>query len=438
VPSLADIDNFASTLNLTNGTIDSGTLADTYDLYTNNLVIAESGSTPGYIVEFVFTNVQQFNRVRANYRYFSIAAASAHVVNLEIFNYAISDWVVLSNFGVTGNLIFHDFPIVDTDYIDAGEAKVRFNHPQSGNTNHRLAIDYMNLVYGFAGSEGAQGVTGATGVTGPIGATGVTGPTGVGETGVAGATGPVGVTGVTGATGVQGPVGVTGVTGATGPVGVTGATGPQGIIGETGVTGATGSIGETGATGPQGLIGETGVTGVTGPVGVTGATGPQGAIGETGVTGVTGPAGATGVTGPVGVTGATGPIGETGATGPISAVTASILFQVSNDGVALTTGIKGDVLIPFNATITEWSLLADQTGSAVVDIWKDTYGNYPPTSGDSITGSAKPTITSSNKGQSSTLTGWTTTINAGETLRFNLDSVSTIQRLSINIKISRT
>jgi hypothetical protein len=194
----------------------------------------------------------------------------------------------------------------------------------------------------------------------------------------------------------------------------------------------------TGATGPQGIIGETGVTGATGPIGETGATGSQGLIGETGVTGVTGPAGTTGVTGPVGVTGATGPVGETGATGPISAVTASILFQVSNDGAALTTGIKGDVLIPFNATITEWSLLADQTGSVVVDIWKDTYGNYPPTSGDSITGSAKPTITSSNKGQSSTLTGWTTTINAGETLRFNLDSVSTIQRLSINIKISRT
>lgn len=282
--------------------------------------------------------------------------------------------------------------------------------------------------------DGDQWVELGPRIFGPQGATGPTGPQGD-PGGATGATGPIGETG---ATGPQGTIGETGVTGATGPVGVTGATGPQGIIGETGVTGATGPAGVTGATGPQGIIGETGVTGATGPIGETGATGSQGLIGETGVTGVTGPAGTTGVTGPVGVTGATGPVGETGATGPISAVTASILFQVSNDGAALTTGIKGDVLIPFNATITEWSLLADQTGSVVVDIWKDTYGNYPPTSGDSITGSAKPTITSSNKGQSSTLTGWTTTINAGETLRFNLDSVSTIQRLSINIKISRT
>jgi hypothetical protein len=114
------------------------------------------------------------------------------------------------------------------------------------------------------------------------------------------------------------------------------------------------------------------------------------------------------------------------------------LFQVFNDGAALTTGIKGDVVIPFNATITEWSLLADQSGSVVVDIWKDTYGNYPPTSGDSITASAKPSISSGNKGQSSTLTGWTTAIAAGDILRFNVDSVSTIQRLSINLKVSRT
>ena len=144
------------------------------------------------------------------------------------------------------------------------------------------------------------------------------------------------------------------------------------------------------------------------------------------------------MTGPTGVTGVTGVTGATGASGPVSTVDASILFQVSNDGAALTTGIKGDVLIPFNATITEWSLLADQTGSVVVDIWKDTYANYPPTAGDTITASAKPTISSSNKGQSSTLTGWTTTITAGDILRFNIDSVSTIQRLSINLKISRT
>lgn len=113
-------------------------------------------------------------------------------------------------------------------------------------------------------------------------------------------------------------------------------------------------------------------------------------------------------------------------------------FVIDGGGATLTTGIKGDLEIPFACTITQWTLLADQSGSVVVDIWKDTYANYPPTVADTITASAKPTITSSTKGQSSTLTGWTTSVSAGDTIRFNIDSVTTIQRVTISLKVTRT
>ena len=113
-------------------------------------------------------------------------------------------------------------------------------------------------------------------------------------------------------------------------------------------------------------------------------------------------------------------------------------FVIDGGGATLTTGIKGDLEIPFACTITQWTLLADQSGSVVVDIWKDTYANYPPTVADTITASAKPTISSSTKGQSSTLTGWTTSVSAGDTIRFNIDSVTTIQRVTISLKVTRT
>lgn len=116
----------------------------------------------------------------------------------------------------------------------------------------------------------------------------------------------------------------------------------------------------------------------------------------------------------------------------------SITFLISGGGSTVATGIAGDLTIPFNCTITEWTLLADQTGSVVVDIWKDTYANYPPTVADTITGSAKPTISAGVKGQSSTLTGWTTTITAGDTLRFNVDSASLITRVTLSLKVKRT
>lgn len=112
-------------------------------------------------------------------------------------------------------------------------------------------------------------------------------------------------------------------------------------------------------------------------------------------------------------------------------------FLIDGGGAVITTGIKGDLVIPFAATITEWTLLADQSGSIVVDIWKDSYLNYPPVIGDVITASAKPTISASTKGQSSTLTGWTTSVAAGDVLRFNVNSVTTIQRVTLALKMTR-
>jgi len=115
----------------------------------------------------------------------------------------------------------------------------------------------------------------------------------------------------------------------------------------------------------------------------------------------------------------------------------SITFIIDGGGTVITTGIKGDLEIPFACTINQWTLLADTSGSIVIDIWKDTYANYPPTVADSITGSADPTITTATKGQSSTLTGWTTSISAGDTLRFNVDSVTSITRVTLSLKVTR-
>jgi hypothetical protein len=82
--------------------------------------------------------------------------------------------------------------------------------------------------------------------------------------------------------------------------------------------------------------------------------------------------------------------------------------------------------------------MADQSGSIVIDVWKDTLANYPPTVADSITGSAKPTLVSAQSATSSTLTGWTTTISANDVLRYNVDSATTITRVTLSISITRT
>lgn len=115
-----------------------------------------------------------------------------------------------------------------------------------------------------------------------------------------------------------------------------------------------------------------------------------------------------------------------------------ITFIIDGGGSAITTGIKGDLEIPFACTITGWTMLADQSGSIVVDIWKDTYANYPPVVGDSITASDKPTISAATKGQDLAPTGWTTAVAAGDTLRFNVDSASTVTRVTLSIRVNIT
>lgn len=118
--------------------------------------------------------------------------------------------------------------------------------------------------------------------------------------------------------------------------------------------------------------------------------------------------------------------------------TSEIVFVIDGGGSAITTGNKGFLEIPFACTITQATALADQSGSIVVDVWKDTYANYPPTDADSITASAPVTISSATKSQDATLTGWTTSVAAGDVLGFNVDSASTITRVTIALKVTKT
>jgi hypothetical protein len=117
---------------------------------------------------------------------------------------------------------------------------------------------------------------------------------------------------------------------------------------------------------------------------------------------------------------------------------ASLTFVIDGGGSAITTGQKGHLEIPFACTITRVTMLADQSGSIVVDVWKDTYANFPPTDADSITASAPPTISGAQKSQDSTLTGWTKAISAGDILAFNVDSCTTIERVTISLRVTKS
>lgn len=118
---------------------------------------------------------------------------------------------------------------------------------------------------------------------------------------------------------------------------------------------------------------------------------------------------------------------------------AAIGLIIDGGGSTITTGVKGFVEVPFAGTITAATLLSTDasvtSGSIVIDVWKDTYANYPPTVADTITASAKPTLASATKSRDTTLTGWTTAVAAGDILGFKVDSVTTLTRVTLTLTV---
>lgn len=121
----------------------------------------------------------------------------------------------------------------------------------------------------------------------------------------------------------------------------------------------------------------------------------------------------------------------------INALKHAINVTFDGQGSAITAGSKVYFSLPYACTITAATMVADVSGSAVLDIWKDTYANYPPTITDSIVASAPPTISAATKSSDTSLSGWTgKSVSAGDTFVVNVTSASTITKLNLVLSIT--
>jgi hypothetical protein len=111
----------------------------------------------------------------------------------------------------------------------------------------------------------------------------------------------------------------------------------------------------------------------------------------------------------------------------------TLLIMIDGLGAPIQPGIAGEAAIHFDCEILAWRLLADQVGDLVVDVWKTDFASYPPTIADTITAADQPTLTTEDHAEDTTLTGWTTTIAAGDTFRINVDSATVITRALLTL-----
>lgn len=108
-------------------------------------------------------------------------------------------------------------------------------------------------------------------------------------------------------------------------------------------------------------------------------------------------------------------------------------------GSSLDVGVWIDAHFDNAYTLAAVGLYANASGSVVVDLWKDIEANFPPTVADTMIGGGgtKPTLSSAVFNSSVSLAGWaSTSFAAGDVLRVNVDSASSITRLLIVLKLS--
>lgn len=108
---------------------------------------------------------------------------------------------------------------------------------------------------------------------------------------------------------------------------------------------------------------------------------------------------------------------------------------IDGGGSVITTGTKGYLVVGFSGTITGWDIVADQSGTIVIDVWKTTAGSVP-TVANKISSSAGPNLSAAQVGSAASVPTWTSTsVVKGETFGFSVASVATLTRVVATLRI---
>lgn len=119
-----------------------------------------------------------------------------------------------------------------------------------------------------------------------------------------------------------------------------------------------------------------------------------------------------------------------GSSGAPAVLTRTVLFGGGNTAIDPTTITPLPLIVPEDCTITRVVLLTQGgPGDCVVDILVAPFGGYPPTA--SICASDLPTISAGIDYMDGTLTGWSTDLDADDTLLIQLGSSSTFTEITV-------
>lgn len=114
---------------------------------------------------------------------------------------------------------------------------------------------------------------------------------------------------------------------------------------------------------------------------------------------------------------------------------ATLNYLIDGGGSVIVPGRTDYIEVPYDCAITGWTVVADVVGSIVVDVWKDSYLNFPPVAGDSIAGTEKPTLTAQLSNQNLALSSFSGMLLKGDWLAMHVDSATIVKKVTLSFRI---
>ena len=114
-------------------------------------------------------------------------------------------------------------------------------------------------------------------------------------------------------------------------------------------------------------------------------------------------------------------------------------FTIDGGGEIISTGAKSWIRLPFACTITGWELTVDTSATITIDVWRDTYANFPPDNGDTLTNGHEPAIAAAVKAQDTDISDWTdVTLDVGDYVKINVDANDNATKAYLTIYGNKT
>lgn len=145
----------ANTITTLTGTNTAGTITSIQTMNDGNWYnVSEVSGVPGFNVQINFTGVTNFNQIYTNMYY---QGNPAHEVDIQLYNWVAGTWDTFGVLPTDGMMSIHTYGISgDGSYINGTNVSMRIYHVTTGNSNHRLYIDYAVLQYGNAFTDLSQ------------------------------------------------------------------------------------------------------------------------------------------------------------------------------------------------------------------------------------------------------------------------------------------